>query len=330
MRASASTTSSQVSPATSRSAVVPSGSRMTRCPVLRRPRLTMVTAKVRARASGAARPTRRVRARICAKNAPSDRHVEGALYSIWMPSSPCWAHAMPVAPVTARVENRHPMGDGRRMGLPHETSGCSRRLRGWRTGPRGSSRRRCLPVWGSIEGGRHAQRILPLRSGELRGHQRSASARRVSLLPMPEAIGPFLCVHRRPARRSDDSRRRRAHVVSLFREGATRFLFHVRLVTLLGPTREGLDRHRHGGVRSADGHPTEDSYLRGRQGRLLRHCGRPAAKPALTGAGEASWIPARPAEQRGRERTHADHRTARVGWTRPEGSGLAVQVSRRP
>ena len=75
------------------------------------------TANVRARAPAGARTTRRVRARTWAKNAPSDGQLDGATYTMRMPSSGSCARAMPVAPSAARVEHRHPMDARRRTGL---------------------------------------------------------------------------------------------------------------------------------------------------------------------------------------------------------------------
>ncbi|CAA9542167.1 MAG: Gfa-like protein, partial [uncultured Sphingosinicella sp.] len=121
------------------------------------------------------------------------------------------------------------------------------------------------------------QGILPVRRREVRGGGRASRSRRLPLPQVPKIFGPPFRLHRRAAIGGSDQRRGQGGLVSVVGKGAARLLRCVRLVALLGPFVQGLDRHRHGRIRHAHRHAAPRAYLCRGQGRLLRDRGRSGA-----------------------------------------------------
>ena len=84
---------------------------------------------------------------------------------------------------------------------------------------------------------------------------------RLPLHRMPEAQWAFRMLGRCSTRGVDSQRGKARALVSIFREGASRILWHLRLNPILGSDFSGLDSHRNGGIRYANRHDDQATYL---------------------------------------------------------------------
>src|SRR5471030_2579198 len=101
------------------------------------------------------------------------------------------------------------------------------------------------------------------------------------LCPVPKAIRALLCVYKCPKGSPCHRGPGELVLVPVVRKGAARVLLDMRLVLVLGSTRDGLDRHCDGRIRRTYLDAPREAYLRGGEGRLLRDRRQPAAEPAL-------------------------------------------------
>src|ERR1700674_1949378 len=101
------------------------------------------------------------------------------------------------------------------------------------------------------------------------------------LCPVPKAIRALLCLYKCAKGRACHHGSGELVLVPVVRKGAARILLDMRLVLVLGSTRDGLDRHCNGRIRRAYRDAPREAHLRGGEGRLLRDHRQPTAEPTL-------------------------------------------------